>query len=124
MFTRIIAGLARMLRDEELTVAQVAALYLIDEQGSSRVSQIAGVLSLSASAASRLVDGLVTRGLVVRQEDPSDRRAKALSLTARGRRFVAETSEERVRVIAEAARSLPEEVVAKMMAAADEFRRP
>src|SRR5829696_5057794 len=48
-----------------------------------------GVLSeetgLSLPAISRAVDGLVQRGAVKRAEDPNDRRAKLLTVTARGR---------------------------------------
>jgi DNA-binding MarR family transcriptional regulator len=39
---------------------------------------------LSLPAVSRAVDGLVQRGEVKRAEDPSDRRSKLLTITARG----------------------------------------
>jgi len=42
-------------------------------------------LGLSLAATSRAVDGLVQRGEIKRQEDPSDRRSKLVSLSARGR---------------------------------------
>ena len=47
----------------------------------------------------RLLDQLGAAGLVVRQEDPTDRRAKVLSLTPAGRAVVAtmETALERLR---------------------------
>jgi DNA-binding MarR family transcriptional regulator len=51
------------------------------------VKMIAESLKLSDASASRAVDGLVKRKLVVRAEDPDDRRVRRLSLTAAGRRL-------------------------------------
>jgi DNA-binding MarR family transcriptional regulator len=42
-------------------------------------------LGISLAAVSRGVDGLVQRGEVKRAEDPSDRRCKLVTVTARGR---------------------------------------
>ena len=42
----------------------------------------------------RLLDQLCTAGLVVRKEDPTDRRAKILSLTQAGRQTVAQMEAE------------------------------
>ncbi|WP_437527271.1 MarR family transcriptional regulator [Sorangium sp. So ce726] len=123
MFSRIIAGLARALHEEDFSVAQVAALHLIDQEGPVRVTALATSLGLSASAGSRLVDGLVQRGLLARQEDPEDRRAKTLALTPLGRRFVDQASAERVRVIMETARSLPPEISAAILSAIRAFQR-
>jgi DNA-binding MarR family transcriptional regulator len=123
MFTRIITGLARTLRDEEFTVAQIAALHLVDQEGTLRVSALAEALGLSASAGSRLVDGLVQRGLLTRAEDPQDRRARVISLSDDGRRFIERASIERVAVVEESARSLPGRLSELMSAVLAEFRR-
>ncbi|WP_437796034.1 MarR family winged helix-turn-helix transcriptional regulator [Sorangium sp. So ce693] len=123
MFSRIIAGLARALHEEDFSVAQVAALHLVDQEGPVRVTALATSLGLSASAGSRLVDGLVQRGLLARQEDPEDRRAKTLALTPLGRRFVDQASVERVRVIMETARSLPTDISAAILSAISAFQR-
>ena len=76
MFTRIMSELTRTMRDEELTVAQIAALYTIDERGPMRINALAEWLGLSASTASRMCDVLTVRGLLSRIEDPDDRRAR------------------------------------------------
>jgi DNA-binding MarR family transcriptional regulator len=117
MFTRIIAALARTLRDEALSIAQVAALHLIDQAGALRVTVLADELTLSASATSRLVEGLVQRDLVARDEDPDDRRARILSLTPAGRRFIEQVSEGRLATIAAAVETLPKELTARVLAA-------
>ncbi|WP_441290746.1 MarR family winged helix-turn-helix transcriptional regulator [Sorangium sp. KYC3313] len=123
MFSRIIAGLARALHEEDFSVAQVAALHLVDQDGPVRVTALATSLGLSASAGSRLADGLVQRGLLARQEDPEDRRAKTLALTPLGRRFVDRASVERVRMIMETAESLPREISAAILSAIDAYQR-
>lgn len=107
-FTRVMASVAKMLQDESLTVAQIAAVFLIDQRGSARVNDLAEPLGLSQSAASRMVDALVERGWVDRQEDPTDRRARVLRLTAEGEQFVARLSEERMRLFREIASEMPD----------------
>ncbi len=117
MFTRIITSLARNLREEELSVAQVATLYVLDERGTLRVNEVGAVLDRPAPSTSRLVDDLVERGFVERREDPADRRARVLSLTAKGQRFIARAGEARVKTILDAARELPESASALFLAA-------
>lgn len=103
MFTRILTNVAATLHEDDLSVAQLAALYLLDERGALRVGDVASALGRSAPAASRMVDGLVRQGLVARREDPADRRARVLSLTKKGRAFVDRSSEARMATIAEVA---------------------
>src|SRR3954468_1170140 len=49
-----------------------------------RPGVLADTLSLEASSLVRIVDQLIGSGLVTRQDDPQDRRAKILSLTEDG----------------------------------------
>jgi DNA-binding MarR family transcriptional regulator len=111
MFTRIITTLARTLADEELSVGQVAALYLVDDRGTMRVSDVAEATGRALPAASRMVDDLVRRGFLEREEDPSDRRARVLTLTASGRRFITQAGADRVRTIKE---SLPADLASQV----------
>ena len=117
MFTRIMAGLARTLRDEELTIAQIAALHLIDQARSMRAMALSDSVGLSPSAASRMIDSLVQRGLLERTEDGDDRRAKVLSLTSAGRSFLDRISEERVAVIMDTAKGFPATLTSKIFGA-------
>jgi DNA-binding MarR family transcriptional regulator len=117
MFTRIITALARLLRDEALSLPQIAALHLVDQQGRLRLAGLAEPLGLTASATSRLVDGLVQRGLLTRTEDPDDRRNRALTLTDDGAAFLRKIGEDRVAAIMAAAEQLPRALVSTMLAA-------
>lgn len=122
MFARIISELARASNTGELTVAQFAALAVVDQDPGLRVTSLATTLGLSASAGSRLADGLVRRGLLARHEDGTDRRARALSLTARGRALVDRASERRVAVIFKTVAAMPPHLTAAIGAAVDRFR--
>ena len=115
MFTRIITGLSRSLREEELSVAQVATLYLLDEYGSRRMSDVAADLARPAPATSRMIDDLVGRKLVRRVEDPSDRRAKLLSLTAQGQSFIVRAGEARMQTIVETLGTLPKQAALELL---------
>lgn len=60
------------------------------------IKRLAEVLGRSVSATSRLLDQLVTRGLVNRSEDTQDRRTKRVSLSESGQAFVQTIEQRRV----------------------------
>lgn len=68
-----------------LSVSQCHALEILAEAGSLRMGELAARLHLSVSAVTRVADQLVARDLVVREEDPADRRACCLQPSAAGR---------------------------------------
>ena len=116
MFTRIITALSRTLLDEELSVAQVAALYLVDERRQMRIGELATELGRSLPSVSRLVDDLARRNLVERAEDPTDRRARVVTLSVQGSKFIERTGADRVATIREATQSTQlRDVVAKLV---------
>lgn len=115
MFTRIIVSVARATRENELSVAQLSALYLLDERGTLRVGDVSGELDLSLPTTSRLIDDLVRQKLVAREEDPRDRRARVLSLTSKGRAFIEKSSEARISTIAGTLRELPASMLKSVM---------
>lgn len=117
IFTRIIVGLSSTLRDEDLSVAQVATLYLVDERGKLRIGELASEIGRPLPQASRLVDDLVKRGLLVREEDEADRRARVLSLSVKGRAFITRAGESRVQTILGAGASLPKGAAARVFRA-------
>ena len=74
---------------------------------------LARLVKIAASNPARLVDNLVQRGLLVREEDAEDRRARVLSLSAKGRAFIARAGESRVKTILGVGASLPKGVAAR-----------
>jgi DNA-binding MarR family transcriptional regulator len=115
LFTRIIAAVARALREHELSVGQVAVLYLLDERKTLRVTDVANELELGLPTASRLVDDLVRDKLVAREEDPNDRRARLLTLTPQGHAFIEESSKARMQTIVKAAAEMPSNTIAVVL---------
>ncbi len=116
---RVTAWLARQaeraLAASDLSLPQYRVLSLLAE-GMALPSSMADSLDVRRPSITAVVDGLVARGLVVRETDPLDRRRVAHRITEEGRLLVSksdEAVEERLRAIAaslgdegEAARAL------------------
>jgi DNA-binding MarR family transcriptional regulator len=77
----------RAARDPSPGVLSLAQYHLLDPlaAGPRTNRELAELAGISAPTATRMIDGLVERGLVSRVEDPTDRRAVVISLTAKGR---------------------------------------
>ncbi|HVM91128.1 MAG TPA: MarR family transcriptional regulator [Verrucomicrobiae bacterium] len=68
-----------------LSHMELHALGSVWEHDRPLMRDLSHALSLTPSATSSLVNGLVKRGLLDRKSDPKDRRALRLSLTKKGR---------------------------------------
>jgi len=75
----------RSHRGADLSVPQFRTLALLSRSQGASLSVVAEFLGLSLPATSRLVNGLVEKGLVTRQISDGNRRQVALSVSARGR---------------------------------------
>lgn len=114
LFSKVIHRLAVVVSEEQLSFSQVAALHIIDSEGVVYINDISSRLNLSMSATSRMVDELVKKDLIERKEDQENRRAKSLSLTLKGKKFMDNLSVERVTIIEESAQSLKDVVPLKI----------
>ena len=81
---RFIRSEMRNHRSAELSLPQYRALLFVSFYQGASLSAVSEQLGLSLSATSRLIDGLVGKGLLKRQASPGDRRQMALSVTPRG----------------------------------------
>lgn len=86
--TRSYKAAANLLAaDFELSHASAWPIVMIARLGDAvRPGQVAEAVGIEPPSMVRIIDQLVAAGLVLRQDDPSDRRAKTLSLTADGKR--------------------------------------
>ncbi len=82
--------MAHIADERDLTSVQLAALYRIDEHGELAMGKVAHVLHCDPSNVTGIVDRLVTRKLVTRQECLTDRRAKTITLTDKGKELMRE----------------------------------
>src|SRR5262245_46050475 len=82
---RTVARLARTLEcASELSLPQYRVLAAVDD-GGERATHLAHALALAKPTVTAAVDGLVERGLLVREPVPGDRRSVRIALTAAGR---------------------------------------
>lgn len=73
--------------DLNLSMAQLKALFVIARGDSMTVGQVAEALEIGLPTASHLVDKLVQAALILRENDPADRRRTVLSLSEEGQRI-------------------------------------
>lgn len=98
-FARHIMGVGLYLQSEimtrltddyghrELRLHYEPYITIIGHQG-SRLSNIAALLGISRQAANQTVNQIESAGYLMRRPDPSDRRAKRLVATGRGRQLI------------------------------------
>jgi DNA-binding MarR family transcriptional regulator len=80
----------------DFSFGQIATLLVLESGDGLSIKKLASMFGKSVPATSRLVDGLVRRGLIVRQEASDDRRVKRLGLTDAGRAFIARFEQGRI----------------------------
>ncbi len=81
---RAIRAEMRSHRTPDLSVPQFRALLFLKRNPGASLSAVSDHLGLTPPSASKLVDGLVARGLVARQVSPTDRRRVMLVVTPPG----------------------------------------
>ena len=77
-------------KEKGLSMSQIGALFRIF-RGKSSVSDIGDNLGVTSAAASQMLERLVQQGLILREEDPDDRRVRQIVLTDKGRQILQET---------------------------------
>jgi DNA-binding MarR family transcriptional regulator len=76
------SGAGRLPR---VTPSQWGVLMLIEQHGTSTVKEVAQALGVTSSAATQLVDGLVTSGYLLRKSSTQDRRIVTLTLSTKSK---------------------------------------
>jgi DNA-binding MarR family transcriptional regulator len=78
-------------REGGLSMSQLGALFHIHRQGTSGVTDLGDHLGVTSAAASQMLERLVQQELILRSEDPSDRRVKQIILTDKGLQVLQES---------------------------------
>jgi DNA-binding MarR family transcriptional regulator len=81
---RSVGGEMRRRHEAEISPAQFHILMMLRHSPDASLSSVARHLSTTLSSASKVVDGMVERGLISRGTDTDDRRRIHLALTAQG----------------------------------------
>ena len=71
-----------------ITLPQYRTLAVLDAEGEQNVRDLATLLGVDRSTATRMCGRLASAGLIERRTDPLDGRAVVISLTRRGRKVV------------------------------------
>jgi DNA-binding MarR family transcriptional regulator len=75
-------------RGSDISIPQFRTMAFIQRNPDSSLSNLAEHLGLTLPSVSKLVDGLVKQGLIIRQESTTDRRCITLVLTDAGASIV------------------------------------
>jgi DNA-binding MarR family transcriptional regulator len=83
-------------------------LFHIHRRSTCTVSEISDHLGITNAASSQMLDRLVQQNIIIRSEDPNDRRNKLIQLTENGHEVVVETMHARQRWLTDLEKLLDE----------------
>ncbi len=95
------------LVDETMTIPQFRTLVILSNRGRVNLATLAGWLDVAPSTTGRMVDRLVSAGLIDRRPHPHSRRELVAELTAHGSEVVQQVTAHRRREIARIVDKMP-----------------
>ena len=98
-----------VLMELNLTIAQLKSLFFISREGITNSRKLAQALRVTPSNVTGIVNHLVKRGLVSRQENPEDRRVLLLKSTDKGEALLTSLRESRMGQLSKALSRLSED---------------
>ena len=101
-------GWAHHAKATGLSMPQFSILMQLFYRGNCGISEISERFEITSAAASQHVDNLFQAGLIERDEDPRDRRAKQIKLSSKGRTLLESGMNERFRWMDRLAETLEE----------------
>jgi DNA-binding MarR family transcriptional regulator len=93
--------------DDTITIPQFRTLVILSNRGPINLATLASLLGVQPSATGRMVDRLVSAGLIDRLPHPTSRRELLAALTRRGREIVRRVTEHRRTEIADIVEKMP-----------------
>jgi DNA-binding MarR family transcriptional regulator len=94
--------------DETITIPQFRTLVILSARGPINVKTLAGILHVQRSTTGRMVERLVTAGLINRRPHPALRRELVVELTPHGQEVVHAVTVHRREEIARVVHNMPE----------------
>jgi DNA-binding MarR family transcriptional regulator len=106
----LIAVSARSLAavEETLTLPQLRMVVLLEGRGPMKLTSLADLLEVNPSTAKRMIDRLITSGMVEREPNPASKREVVVVVSTEGRRVVAEVMKRRRAEISAIVERMPE----------------
>jgi DNA-binding MarR family transcriptional regulator len=99
LYLRLYRLLDRRLAGQGASLARAKLLFYLGRYGASRAADIAEHFNQAPRTVTEAIDGLERQGLVRREDDPVDRRAKRVSLTAAGQSALERVEPLRLRLV-------------------------
>ena len=93
--------------DETITIPQLRTLVILSHRGPVNLATLAGLLEVQPSTTGRMVDRLVSAGLINRRPHPNSRRELVAELTPRGHKVVRRVTTHRRHEIARVVEKMP-----------------
>ena len=93
--------------DETITIPQFRTLVILSARGPMNVATLAGLLDVQPSTTGRMVERLVSTGLINREAHPDSRRELVVELTSRGHDVVEAVTARRRTEIARVVENMP-----------------
>ena len=109
-------------KERGTTRAQWIVLFRLRQQEGLSQVDLADVLELQPISLVRLLDRLVEHGLLERHQDPKDRRANLLFLTAKGRQLVDDLDSLRDAIAIDVLHNVPDEAIEKSLGAVRDIK--
>lgn len=88
IFNKLSPGLPVEWLSSDLTIAQLRVMLILRTEGPVRMSTLSSNLGIALSTATGIVDNLMKKDLVLRDVDPSDRRAVICKLSPKGEKLM------------------------------------
>lgn len=104
LFERLLAAYGKAMRildpirisfytERGLTMPQARVLFMLGERPGASAGELAEGLGVAPPTVTGMTDRLLKQGLIVRREDPRDRRVVRLALSDEGTRLITEVSQ-------------------------------
>ncbi|MES0340444.1 MAG: MarR family transcriptional regulator [Anaerolineales bacterium] len=87
---RLMRNFIDYARKSGLSMSHIGALFHLYHEGTCGVTELGNHLDVTSAAASQMLERLVQQGLILRTEDPDDRRVRQIVLTDKGNRVLEE----------------------------------
>ena len=104
-------------RESGLSMSMIGALFHLNRMGSTGVTDLGDHLGVTSAASSQMLERLVQQKLILRTEDPADRRVKQIVLTEKGCHLLKEGTRARQGWLTELTESLSDEEKKQITAA-------
>jgi len=77
-------------RESGLSMSMIGTLFHLSKKGCAGVTEMGDHLGVTSAASSQMLERLVQQELILRTEDPTDRRVKQIVLTEKGHHMLDE----------------------------------